>query len=349
MTRRFLWIGALLAIGGAVTVTAAASRHVTPKTTARVVGVPTGDTLLVRVGKQKPARVHILGVRAPAGSSCYAGESKAATRGLAMGQRVTLIGDLVRGAYVVLPNGSDLARTLLGRGAAQVDVWGPQFSRLAAYVPVQESSESSATGMWGACAADLSVSVSGPARVLPGEYATYTVTAKNAGPLATQRVNLELRPGSYAKQLVSVASPNGTCTSQSWMASCSFNGMAAGAVISATVVLRALAPGALAARAVISLVGCASPQCGGAPLLDSNLLNDEAAASTIVPGGVYGQPGRECDPGYAGVCIPPPPPDLDCADFAPLRKFAVRRDVADPDPHHLDGNNDGIACEGDDY
>jgi hypothetical protein len=84
-------------------------------------------------------------------------------------------------------------------------------------------------------------------------------------------------------------------------------------------------------------------------LLDSNLLNDEAAASTIVPGGVYGQPGRECDPGYVGVCIPPPPPDLDCADFAPLRKFAVRRDVADPDPHHLDGNNDGIACEGDDY
>jgi endonuclease YncB( thermonuclease family) len=349
MTRRLLWIGALLALGGAITVTATASRDATPKTNALVVGVPTGDTLLVRVGKQKPTRVHVLGVRAPTGSSCYAGESTAATRGLALRQRVTLIGDLTRGAYVVLPNGSDLARTLLGRGAAQVDVWGPRFSRLAAYVPVQESSESSAAGMWGACAADLSVSVSGPDRALPGDYVTYTVTAKNAGPLATQRVNLELRPGSYAKQLVSVASPNGTCTSQSWMASCAFNGMSPGDIVTATVVLRPTQAGALAARAVISLVGCASAQCGRAPVQDPNLLNDAAAASTIVPGGVYGQPGHECDPSYVGVCIPPPPPDLDCADFAPLRKFAVRRDVADPDPHHLDGNNDGIACEGDDY
>src|SRR5439155_25955633 len=124
-------------------------------------GVRTGDTVLGRVGKQKPTRVHILGVRAPSGSSCYSAEATSATRGVALGRRVTLIGDLARGAYVVLPNGSDLARTLLGRGAAQVDVWGPQFSRLAAYVPVQESSESSAAGMWGACAADVSVSVTG--------------------------------------------------------------------------------------------------------------------------------------------------------------------------------------------
>ena len=349
MTRRLLWIGALLALGGAVTVTAAASRHATPQTTASVVGVPAGDTLLVRVGKQKATRVHVLGVRTPTGSACYAGAAAAATRSLALGRRVTLVGELARGAYVSLPNGSDLGRTLLGRGAAQVDVWGTRFSRLAAYVPLQEAAASAAAGMWGACAADVSVSVSGAERALPGQYVTYTVTARNAGPLAAPTVTLELRPGSYAKQLVSVASPNGTCAPKSWMATCTFTGMTAGATVTATVVLQALAPGALAARAVISLAGCTSAQCGGAPLLDPNLLNDQGAASTIVPGGAYGLAGHECDPGYVGVCIPPPPPDLDCADFAPLRKFPVKRDVAEPDPHHLDGNNDGIACEGDDY
>jgi endonuclease YncB( thermonuclease family) len=51
-----------------------------------------------------------------------------------------------------------------------------------------------------------------------------------------------------------------------------------------------------------------------------------------------------CAPSYPGVCIPPPPPDLDCADV-PARSFAVRWDVADPDPHHFDGDRDGVGCE----
>ena len=50
-------------------------------------------------------------------------------------------------------------------------------------------------------------------------------------------------------------------------------------------------------------------------------------------------PGR-CDPAYPGVCIPPPPPDLDCADV-PHRRFAVRA----PDPHRFDADGDGIGCE----
>ena len=36
--------------------------------------------------------------------------------------------------------------------------------------------------------------------------------------------------------------------------------------------------------------------------------------------------------------------DLDCADV-PFRNFRVRWDVADPDPHHFDGNRNGIGCE----
>lgn len=47
-----------------------------------------------------------------------------------------------------------------------------------------------------------------------------------------------------------------------------------------------------------------------------------------------------CDPSYPGVCIPPPPPDLDCADL-PFRGFAV----VGADPHRFDGDRDGIGCE----
>jgi micrococcal nuclease len=47
-----------------------------------------------------------------------------------------------------------------------------------------------------------------------------------------------------------------------------------------------------------------------------------------------------CDPSYPGVCIPPPPPDLDCADV-PYRAFAV----TGADPHRFDGDGDGVGCE----
>src|SRR5262249_42885942 len=51
-----------------------------------------------------------------------------------------------------------------------------------------------------------------------------------------------------------------------------------------------------------------------------------------------------CAPPYPTVCIPPPPPDLNCADI-PYRNFPVLWNVPDPDPHHFDGNHDGVGCE----
>ena len=47
-----------------------------------------------------------------------------------------------------------------------------------------------------------------------------------------------------------------------------------------------------------------------------------------------------CDPSYPDVCIPSPPPDLDCADIS-YRNFRV----VGADPHHFDGNHDGYGCE----
>lgn len=47
-----------------------------------------------------------------------------------------------------------------------------------------------------------------------------------------------------------------------------------------------------------------------------------------------------CDPSYPDYCIPPPPPDLDCADMArkPFR-------VVGSDPHRFDRDGDGLGCE----
>ena len=51
---------------------------------------------------------------------------------------------------------------------------------------------------------------------------------------------------------------------------------------------------------------------------------------------------NDCDPAYpdANVCIPSPPPDLDCHKIS-YRDFTV----LEPDPHRFDGDNDGIGCE----
>jgi hypothetical protein len=47
-----------------------------------------------------------------------------------------------------------------------------------------------------------------------------------------------------------------------------------------------------------------------------------------------------CDPSYPDFCIPPPPPDLDCAEIG-QQDFTV----LPPDPHGFDGDRDGVGCE----
>lgn len=51
-------------------------------------------------------------------------------------------------------------------------------------------------------------------------------------------------------------------------------------------------------------------------------------------------PPPSCDPSYPRRCIPPPPPDLDCADVG-AQSFAV----TGSDPHGFDGDGDGVGCE----
>jgi endonuclease YncB( thermonuclease family) len=74
-------------------------------------------------------------------------------------------------------------------------------------------------------------------------------------------------------------------------------------------------------------------------------LNPDAAIET----GRSGLPpaaggGGKCDPNYSGGCVPPYPPDLDCADLRALGiPLPVR--VVGQDPHRLDGDGDRLGCE----
>ena len=49
---------------------------------------------------------------------------------------------------------------------------------------------------------------------------------------------------------------------------------------------------------------------------------------------------EDCNPSYPDVCIPSPPPDLDCGEIS-HRNFTVLQ----PDPHRFDGDKDGLGCE----
>lgn len=68
-----------------------------------------------------------------------------------------------------------------------------------------------------------------------------------------------------------------------------------------------------------------------APLLTAGLI--------WVPG-VDRLQAQNCNAAYPSVCIPPPPPDLDCSDIR-HRNFVVLQ----PDPHRFDGDFDGLGCE----
>ena len=62
-----------------------------------------------------------------------------------------------------------------------------------------------------------------------------------------------------------------------------------------------------------------------------------------------GTPAAGCDPNYVNLCIPPPPPDLDCAEVRVMLRAqgltVVELLPGGSDPHRLDGDGDGRGCE----
>ena len=69
--------------------------------------------------------------------------------------------------------------------------------------------------------------------------------------------------------------------------------------------------------------------------------NDESGACLPLPP-TTPPPGGNCHPSYPNNCLPPPPPDLNCGGSGVPNNVKV----VPPDPHRLDGDKDGIGCEG---
>ncbi len=65
-------------------------------------------------------------------------------------------------------------------------------------------------------------------------------------------------------------------------------------------------------------------------------------STAATPQGRVGPSRTGCDAAYPDVCVPPPTPDLDCADVA-FRRFRV----LPPDPHRFDVDGNGLGCERD--
>jgi hypothetical protein len=87
-------------------------------------------------------------------------------------------------------------------------------------------------------------------------------------------------------------------------------------------------------RAVVTKKATARDICSG----DESKTRKHKHASP--GGGDGGGGGGRCDPAYPTVCIPSPPPDLDCGQVQ-YTNFVVRP----PDPHNFDSDGDGRGCE----
>jgi len=356
----------VLALGvGAVVFVVAAVAGSRGAVSARVTGVTAGDSLQIRVANGKRQKLHVLGISAPPKGSCFATQSAAATRALVLNRTVKLSA-AGSSAYVRLSDGTDLGARLVTDGNAQIDTLGASFSRLPSYVPMQQAAETANKGLWGACAADLSVQlVATTTAVAVGGDVKYTATITNSGPLVAQNVDLDVRaPQGNPFDTAASESGHSGCSPAGWYATCSFDEIPAGGTASAFFTVAAKQEGRVAATALVRISGCISKACGNQPLHDSNVDNDRSGALTsIVPPPPPGEPivpaqlpvdhwiaGGNCDPHYPTVCMPPPPPDFDCADLS-FRNFQVLHDPTPktPDPHSLDNNFDGIGCQFDDY
>ncbi|MDQ3902746.1 MAG: excalibur calcium-binding domain-containing protein [Thermoproteota archaeon] len=82
---------------------------------------------------------------------------------------------------------------------------------------------------------------------------------------------------------------------------------------------------------------------GAQPSTQQEPQQPQSQGSSLVGGGSGGGGDGDlsrCDSSYPDVCIPPPPPNLNCDDIS-ARNFRV----VGSDPHGFDGDNDGIGCE----
>ena len=105
-----------------------------------------------------------------------------------------------------------------------------------------------------------------------------------------------------------------------------------------------VAPNAIELHPILAFA-CSSPLSPPPPPTTTTAPPTTAPTTTTAPPpATTTTTAANCAPSYPDVCIPPPPPDLDCKDI-PYRNFRVIYNVPNPDPHRFDGDHDGVGCE----
>ena len=88
--------------------------------------------------------------------------------------------------------------------------------------------------------------------------------------------------------------------------------------------------------------------CPPGPTATSAATPTTTATQSATPSAT-GTPAAGCDPNYVNLCIPTPPPDLDCAEVRVMLRAqgltVVELLPGGSDPHRLDGDGDGRGCE----
>jgi micrococcal nuclease len=264
---------------------------------ALVIRVSDGDTIHVRLvgGRRQPVR--LIGIAAPDRGWCYSAAAARRARSLALGRRVSLIGDptqRVRDGYgrllaYVIVGKRDLGRSLLAGGYAYLYAPGGTFARIRSYRAHERPARRKRLGLWSACRPAIAVpeSPSAPPRLPPPPPAP-------PAPPPTPAPEPPVSP-----------SPSPEPPPAPGPADCGDG-------------IDNDSDGAIDYPAD---AGCSDPA--------------DRSEFTDAP---------DCHPSYPTLCIPPPPPELNCDELLD-RDFTVRHDVADPDPHRFDPDRNGIGCE----
>jgi micrococcal nuclease len=321
-------------------------------TQAMVVSITDGDTIRVRVGGAvEPLR--LIGINSPEPGECFAAEAAAILEWLAPpGSTVWLTTDvsdrdrydrLLRHVWVGRLN---LGEELVRRGAALARDYPPDTSLSGRFHAAQEEAKRLGLGLWAkdACGPSAGyevvitkVEADAPGNDhenLNGEF----VVIRNQGAMGVDMTGWVLKDESASHRY---RFPDGFT-------------LAAGASVTVHT--------GCGNDTSSKLFWCSSKgavwnnEGDTAFLLDhhGNLVHSLSwvpptttttrprTTTTTKPkqGGSGGSGGGNCHPSYPTVCIPPPPPDLDCGDI-PYRRFKV----LPPDPHRFDRDKDGIGCE----
>lgn len=314
-----------------------------------------GDTIRVILGSGVEERLRLIGVNTPEASECFAAEATAFLSSAIAGQVVTLVGDisdrdqfgrLLR--YVWLGDRFINAELVQG-GYAIARRYDPDTAYADFLAGFQATAQSTSIGMWAgdACGpavdadiAILHVEFDAPgddAANLNGEFVIIENLAAVSVDLsgwmlkdesASHRYEFPVGFAILGRGQTTVFSGCGSdsATSLYWCVS----GWAIWNNAGDTAFL--LDP---RGNIVSTFAYGSSDALGGAVPLTAAV---STTASGLVDDG--GTEAGNCDPSYPTVCIPPPPPDLDCGDIL-FRRFTV----VGSDPHHFDGNNDGVGCE----